>query len=107
MMGLVAATLSDGEPASTPTPPEGDPTNTAAFFYGGSLVGLQWTNGDTQAYTEIGLSGSLAVEPSAATDVVAPGVTSYETGVTTETQWWVRHQRSGLFGSWVSVPGPE
>lgn len=107
MMGAYAAMMRDTTPASPPTPPEGDPSSTSAYFYGGSLVGLQWVNGDAAAYTEIGLSGAPGTEPSSVTDIVAPGVTSYETGTTTETHWWVRHKRDGIAGNWVIVPGPE
>ncbi len=107
MMGMIAAVTVDGEPAATPTGPEGDPTSVSAYFYSGSLVGLQWVAGDGSAYTEIGLSGSAVVEPTSASDIVSPGVTTYETGVTTEEHWWVRHQRGGIFGDWVVIPGPE
>lgn len=104
-MILPAASSAHAPLPAEPGPgPTGPPTNGLEYIYGGNKIGLQWTNGDSAAFTEIGRSSSG--EPSSAQDSVAPGVTTYETGTTTSDEWWVRHARNGQFSAWAKIsPG--
>lgn len=96
-MGMAAGAADGG----CVTPPTGDPTNVSTYTYGGSKIGVQWTNEDGAAQTQIGNSLDTMTEPSSVFATVAPGVTSYETETTIECVWWVRHIRCGIVGSWV------
>lgn len=85
-------------------PPSGAPSVASAYNYSGSLVGVQWANGDATAYTQIGLSGDSGTQPTSVYGSVAPGETSFETGTSTTEHWWVRHFKNGQAGSWVLAP---
>ena len=95
--------------------PDGDPTSVSLYYYGGSNIGVQWVNGDSEAYTDVGSSGSSGSEPASVTATVDPGETQYETGtsgtigfVVSGTYWWVRHRKNGQTGDWVvSAEGVE
>ena len=86
------------------TPPAGPPTNGNLFTYaGGALIGLYWTKGDAFAETQI----AYALDPTTPTstdivDKVAPGVTNWDTGVTSDDRcyWYVRHLRGGVTTAW-------
>lgn len=91
------APLPEGSPGLGPT---GPPTGGAEFVYAGNKIGLQWTNGDPLAFTEIGQSES---EPTVALYQVGPGETTYETGTTTSNEWWVRHLRNGQRSAWAKI----
>ena len=79
------------------------------YSYGGGLIGLQWTNGDPLAETEVGfrLDNTRTLEPTSVLTKVSPGVTGYETGETagenTTCTWWIRHKRGGSTTAWVIV----
>lgn len=85
--------------------PQGAPTNVTVYFYAGSKVGVQWTNGDEDAQTQLARTGGA--EPTSADATVGPGQVSYETGSTEEFFWWVRHIRNGQTGSWVLATVPD
>lgn len=85
--------------------PQGAPSNVSVYFYAGSLVGVQWANGDVEASTQLARTGGA--EPTSADATVGPGQTQYETGGTEEFFWWARHYRNGQAGSWVLATAPD
>ena len=106
MFPAVAAGGAGGVTASTPdtTPPSGAPTSASAYTYGGTLVGVQWTNTDTNAHTELGIGADSTTDPTSVSASAAPGETTYETGTTTKCWWYVRHKRNGQASAWVYAP---
>lgn len=85
-------------------PPDGPPTSATEFIIDEStgFVILQWANGDAASYTQIGFNAAgYPTEPTNIWIVVAPGETSYETGMTNTGEWWVRHTRGGTPSAWV------
>lgn len=101
-VGLGQAAGTASEDVDT-TPPTGPPTNASAYTYSGSLIGVQWTNGDSLANTEIGFNSSDA-DPTSVTDTVGPGDTTYETATEDRCFWSVRHIRNGFVTVWVRAP---
>ena len=97
--GLAQAAAAAVEDEDTP-PPDGPPTNASAYPYGGTLVGVQWTNGDPLASTQIGYNISNA-DPTSVTDTVGFGTTTFETGTEDECFWSVRHIRNTFVTVWV------
>lgn len=106
-VGLTAAAGAVSSPdTSAPTNP---PLNVSAYSVGnrGILTGVQWTNGDTDANTEIGRSDSNAVEPVGIFENdfvfgnVAPGETSFNTQDERNCYWWVRHRKNAQYSVWV------
>ncbi len=85
------------------TPPSGPPTNASAYPYGGDLVGVQWTNGDTSASTQVGYNID-DLDPTSVTATVSPSLTTYETGTEDECFWSVRHIKNGQVTAWVRAP---
>lgn len=83
------------------------PSNVSLFYYTGTFIGVQWTNGDVTASTEIGIGDGIEAEPTAVFDTVGPGVSTYETGMTGTIgsppgiRWWVRHVKGGHQTPWV------
>lgn len=83
------------------------PSNVSLYYYTGTFIGVQWTNGDVTASTEIGIGDGIEVEPTAVFDTVGPGVSTYETGMTgligspPGIRWWVRHVKGGHQTPWV------
>lgn len=86
------------------TPPSGPPLSPSAYYYSGSLVGVQWTNGDGTASTQIGFSTSDVIDPLTVTTTVSAGITNYETGATDPCYWYVRHIKNGSTTAWVQAP---
>lgn len=83
------------------TPPSGPPTNTSAYTYSGDKIGVQWSNGDITAETEIARTAGALIEPTAR-DYIAPATeTSFQTGSTSRCYWWVRHRKNGQYSAWV------
>lgn len=101
LVGLAAAGKLPNEPGD---PPAGLPTNVSTYTYGGDRTGVQWTNGDTDAYTEVGRSASAGVEPVSGSYIASPGATNLETGETATEHWWVRHYKNSQDGAWVYAP---
>lgn len=68
--------------------PDAAPSNPTEFCYSGDNVGLGWTNGDSDAGTQILQDGSLIA-------TVSPGVSTYETGLRDSafqaSSWSARH----------------
>lgn len=89
--------------------PIAPPSNVSLFYYNGTFIGVQWTNGDVTASTEIGIGDGIEAEPTAVFDTVGPGVSTYETettGVITHhgqpgIRWWVRHVKGRHRTPWV------
>jgi len=107
-MPLVAAAAAWREPELDPgAPPAGTPLNGLAYQYGGSLIGVQWANGDPEAFTQLGLSSDSGTFPTEVFASAAPGATSYETGTTIVGQWWLRHHINGQSTAWVIVSSEE
>lgn len=104
MIHLVGLAAAGKLPNELGDPPAGLPTNASTYTYGGGLVGVQWTNGDTSAYTGVGRSGSSTVPPSAETYIASPGATSLETGESLDEHWWIRHYKNSQYGDWVYAP---
>lgn len=102
MMGAAAGEAAAGSPAPGPT---GPPTNASTYNHGDELcplTGVQWTNGDVTAYTDIGNSASASVDPTSVFVQVSPGVTSHETNVNdTSLFWYVRHTKNSQSTVWV------
>jgi hypothetical protein len=85
-------------------PPSGPPTDVSTYNSGDEEnpeTGIQWTNGDATANTQIGQSTSASVDPTSVYASVAPGVTSYETGIASSNYWYARHAKNGQFSAWV------
>ena len=101
MMGAAVGAASGGSPAG----PTGPPTNASTYNAGdeGSpSTGIQWTNGDATATTAYGFSSSQSVDPTSNFGSVAAGITSVETGDSTEGRfWYVRHQKNEQSTVWV------
>lgn len=89
-----------GDPIPAPT---GAPVAGLCTIYGGNLTVVQWTNSDTAAHTEVGLSSDPLLDPSGREAIVAPGVSSWESGVSTRCAWFVRHRTEGGVTAWVHV----
>jgi len=91
-------------------PPDGPPRFPSTYFYGGEenpLLGVQWVNGDTTAWTQIGFEDQGGGEPTVHAFTIPPGATSYETGMSygilSGTAVWVRHTRGGTPSDWVEA----
>lgn len=102
MLGAAAQTQNDLAPDLDP--PTGAPVAGVCSVYSGSLTVVQWANGDTSAQTEIGLSVDPLIDPTGREAIVAKGITSYETGVSTRCAWFVRHIKEAGVTAWVYVP---
>ena len=83
--------------------PTGPPTDVSIFKHTGDLVGVQWSNGDTLSFTQIGF-GALGT-PETVTATVNPFVTSYETEEECSCSWYVRHIRNSQTSAWVIATG--
>lgn len=70
-------------------------------------MGVQWTNKDITAQTQIGLSVDVSTQPSSVYWTEGSGVTSYETGTETRCFWWVRHIKNAQTTSWVIALHPD
>lgn len=102
---LVPAMISAAGKALVGPPPSGPPTNVSTFNAGdeGSpRTGVQWTNADVTAQTQVGFSTSPVVDPAGVFISVNPGVTSVDTGDSTAGRFWfARHAKNGQFTVWV------
>ncbi|MEE8608895.1 MAG: hypothetical protein V3S55_14920 [Nitrospiraceae bacterium] len=85
--------------------PTDPPTNASTYNHGDEinpLTGVQWTNGDATAHTDLGNSTSASVDPTSVFVQVSPGVTSHETNVNnTSLFWYVRHTKNSQSTVWV------
>ena len=98
--------MAAGETASTAGPgPTGPPTSPSTYNHGDELnplTGVQWTNGDATAHTDLGNSASASVDPTSVFIQVSPGVTSHETNVNDPALfWYVRHTKNAQSTVWV------
>jgi hypothetical protein len=104
VVGLGAAVVSAG--GSGPAAP---PSNVTTFLYAGSLIGVQWANGDASAETEIAYaateSGGQPDGDPLSFGTVGAGETAYETGQAATQYYWVRHVRNGQYSAWVIADG--
>lgn len=98
---LFAAAAAAGHTVGAGEGPLGAPSNASAFPYGGGLVGVQWTNGDATAVTQVALTGGADPTASDVVATAAAGATTYESGTTTQGFWFVRHAKNGQFSSWT------
>ena len=99
-LGAAVGTTASEETPDT-TPPSGPPTNASAYTYGGSLIGVQWTNGDSTAETEIARTTAALIEPTSRDYIVPPTETAFQTGETERCYWWVRHRKNSQYSTWV------
>ena len=101
------AGLGNREEAPDTTPPSGPPTSPQVFEYGGApYYGVQWTNGDSTAHTEIGNSAAALSDPAGRDAIVSPGTTSYQTSSEECQYWFVRHVKNGQYTAWVLADDP-
>lgn len=89
------------------TGPSDNPSGVTTYTYGGGLVGVQWTNEDTSASTRIGFSNTSLDSSPAPQATVSPGVSSYETGSTDSTYWYVQHVKNHQFSDWQQAGFPD
>lgn len=102
MMKNAAAGAGPGDP------PSGAPTLASVYLYGGSFVGVQWSNTDVTAATAVSKTVSAAVEPGSTIDYLADaGETTFETGETDTEHWWVAHYKNGQLSAWAYAPYGE
>lgn len=76
-------------------PPSGPPSNVGTYLYGGK-IGIDWTNADPLAQTEVSIDGGATT---AAT--VAPKANSWDSGETSGVDAACRHLRNGQYSSWT------
>lgn len=92
------------------SPPDGPPTGSSTYLWSGDKVGVTWTNGDSEATTEIYSSTILDTEPSGGglEAVVAAGLTSKELNVTSGTYnyWFIRHKKNDQYSDWEIADDP-
>lgn len=100
-LSAAAQTAASADPAPDTSAPTGPPTNASAYAYAGDRVGVQWTNGDSTAETEIARTGATTVQPTAREFIVPATETAYQTGQTDRCYWWVRHRKNGQYTVWV------
>jgi hypothetical protein len=95
-----AANASVGGPG-----PTGPPKIVEMYTYGGGLIGIQWTNGDSAASTQIGLdeTAPFGDDVNHFPPTQAPGVTTFETGTSITEGWFARHIRNGQVTAWVEA----
>lgn len=107
MLGPAGMVLAAGTAAASgsPTGPDGPPTNVSTYNEGDEefpRTGVQWTNGDVLAITQVGFSTSPVVDPTSVWTNVAAGETNIDTGDNTAGRyWWARHNRGGQNTVWV------
>jgi hypothetical protein len=102
-MAPAGSTLGGGKWENNPT--AGDPSGLGIYFVSEDTgeVGLQWVNGDLDAWTEIAYSTDGDPVLGETLMMVAPGVTRWDTGTTNQTGWYVRHTRGGTPGEWIGL----
>lgn len=100
-LGAATETAASADPEPDTSPPTGPPTNASAYVYAGDRVGVQWTNGDSTAETEIARTTAALLQPTAREFVVPATETAYQTGQTDRCYWWVRHRKNGQYTVWV------
>lgn len=89
----------------------GVPTGVKEYFYGGSLIGVQWSigTGDVDG-SQVGYSETTE-DPTEVTETL-PGThtTTYETGGTEQNYWFVRHYsgsgKDATYSDWVIADPP-
>jgi len=104
MLGALLMAVPDPTFIPDTTPATGAPTNPTAYIYAGKYAGVQWTNGDVSAQTELGVSVGPLIDPSTRFAIVPAGETSTETGSLTRCYWYVRHRKNGQYTAWVHAP---
>ena len=87
--------------------PTGPPVSPTMYSYSGGFIGIQWTNGDSSAETEVAFvdDNTRTIEPSSPSEIqtkVSPGVTGWESEQSADTcTWYVRHKKGGQTTAWV------
>lgn len=104
MLGSLLMAVPDPALVPDTTPATGAPTDTTAYIYGGQYAGVQWTNGDVSAETEVGIGIGPLLEPSGRFAIAPAGETSINTGSLTRCYWFVRHRKNGQYTAWVHAP---
>lgn len=100
---LVAVGMAAGGEQGGGSGPSASPSSVSVYPYGETpLYGVQWTNGDSTASTDIGFSSTAGGAVSLFARV-GPGVASYETADPTPVYWWARHFKNGTGTSWVAA----
>ena len=92
------------------SPPSGPPTNLSSYKWSGNKVGVQWTNGDATAMTQVYVSMTLDVDPDGPHLITKPaGATSYDSQIDSGTWnfWYVRHLKNGQYSTWEWVEDPD
>lgn len=106
MLGPVAMlTAAGGSTGCTGVSPAAPPTSVSLYGYGADLTGIQWTTGDSNAFTQLGQSDSEFDDPTSVFALVGVGQTTAETGETCTCYWYVRHLRNCKVTAWVLAFG--
>jgi hypothetical protein len=107
LTAAMAAGASEGEAGGAPGVPQG----VVCYYYDSTLIGVQWAigTGDVDG-SQVGFSETTE-DPTEVTETV-PGTrqTTYETGGTDYTYWFVRHYsgsgKDATYSDWVIADPP-
>ncbi len=92
--------------------PSGPPTNGSTYYISGSFVGVQWTNGDATASTQVWFRDTVTNGcPSAVPDDLtylgsaSPGQTTFEPlpKKTDTCTYYIRHGKNAAFSAFLQI----
>ena len=99
-MSKVALLLFSSQTGAAPPDPPGAPQDVNFFTYSGTKKGLTWTDlpADEDASHDVSIDSGSTVA-----GIIAPGLTSWASGITDQTVLRVRHNRQGQVSAWVGI----